>query len=210
MEPDASPSRRGTGRPGPSRGSKGFILLPLIFVIAIVLVSATVIVASDVVIRTRARIQTGITALKTIEHAIVTFDTTVVDPEAKPDSLTHLTVPITTKLSNICGYNYSIKNTRTWKGPYLDRVVPPEGFPIGIGIVLSDLVRNRAKVPLNQSNTDKGELYVTVVGVREGDAIKVDTEIDAGDGSAKGKVRWGAVDQEGLTTLTYVLPIVGC
>ena len=124
------------------------------------------------------------------------------DNQDWPGKLSHLTTPITTADKNICGANYAAGKVSNWAGPYLSRVVPTTGFPIGIGSVRDSLVRQ-----LISGNDSYVEIQVD--SVKAEDAAELDRLYD-NDGAAAGTVRWGATSATGQVTLLFLRPIRGC
>lgn len=120
-----------------------------------------------------------------------------------PRTLSHLTRQIGTTDVNSCGAAYTETDSAGWSGPYLNRVVPAAGMPIGIGVVQDTLVRDASLLTAPV-------LKILVTSVALEDAQALDTRVDGIADSAAGAVRWGAADGEGFVTLEYLMPVKNC
>lgn len=126
------------------------------------------------------------------------------DNQDWPGQLEHLSRPITTDDTNICGSTYAQGRVNNWAGPYVDRVIPASGVPVGIGVAQNDLIRQVV------SGND-GYLIIEVTGVTVEDAEALNEKVDADGSSTAGTVRWTTPPSaEGLVTLDYLRPIRGC
>lgn len=121
-----------------------------------------------------------------------------------PRRLTHLTRQIGTTEVNSCGVAYTSTDSAGWSGPYLNRVVPSTGVPIGIGVVQDTLVRD----PTSGGTAPVLKIRVTSVALEDAQAL--DTRVDGVIDGAAGAVRWGAADGEGFVTLEYLMPVKNC
>ena len=121
-----------------------------------------------------------------------------------PGAVSHLTRPISTAQTSICGLAYTAVNTAGWNGPYLNRTAPATGIPIGIGVVRNAMTRDPASGGLAPV------LRVHVDSVMIDDAGELDLEVDGVRDSTAGTVRWGAIDGEGFVTLDYLMPLKDC
>lgn len=200
---------RGSGRlaPGTIRERRGVSLIEIaVAVVVIVLLSAAV---SPSVVRTldRERVETTIYELFKIADGLHTMRT---DNQDWPERLTHMSAPINTSQRNICGDLYNNGRVNNWEGPYLDRVVPAGGLPIGIGVAQDSMIRN-PPLATGRAGSAHADMIIVIDSVTEEDAIELNRKLD-GDGSATaGAVRWTVVNATtGMTKVQYVRPIKGC
>lgn len=121
-----------------------------------------------------------------------------------PGAISHLTRPISTADTNICGVAYTAVESAGWNGPYLNRTAPATGIPIAVGVVRDAVTRDPA------SGGVAPVLRVHVDSVAIDDAGELDLEVDGVRDSTAGTVRWGAIDGEGFVTLDYLMPVKDC
>lgn len=174
---------------------RAFSLIEVLVALAVMVTLAAVIVPGVVQILDRARVDRGYESLNAISAAVLAFRT---DVGHSPAALTQLSEPITGAMSSSCGVSYGQKGgqaAKAWAGPYLNRIVPTTGLPVGIGT---------AENALNQVGAT---LQVTVNGVLEADALALDTRVDGGDGAGAGGVQWSGTD---FVTLLWVMPAPAC
>lgn len=177
------------------RRDGAFSLVEVLVAIAVMVTLAAVIAPAVVRMLDRARVDRAHDSLTTLAAAIFEFQA---DVDSWPAALTQLSEPITTAQSNSCGGSYGVKGgapAKAWAGPYINRVVPTSGLPVGIGTALNPLVHGT--VPLR----------IVVEGVTEADALVLDTLVDGDDGPAAGTVQWTG---SGVVTLNWVMPVPPC
>lgn len=182
-------------------GRAGFTFIELIVGLAIMVMIATAVAPVLLGSLDSARVEQGRQSLDAIAKGAAAFHyhiTTV--EEEHPSLLTQLAGPIAAGQPSACGSAFTASETDRWGGPYLTRVVPSGGVPIGIGVARNQLVR--------QSVSGSSSLLKVVVdGVTPEDAQALDREVDGNGSASEGTVRWGAADGEGLVTLEYAMPI---
>jgi prepilin-type N-terminal cleavage/methylation domain-containing protein len=187
---------------------RGFTLVEVLVVLALMVGLAALVAPGILGQIDRARVDSSVESLTTMANAIHTpgqgsssFRGHV---GVYPGQLSHLTSQITTGEANSCGTLYTATDSGNWRGPYLNRIVPPAGLPLSAGTASDTLVR----VPA--INGSRPVLKVLVRGVTLDDARAIDTRHDGTVSDTLGGVRWGAADAEGFVTLEYVMPVRGC
>lgn len=185
----------------------GLSLIEVVVALVILLTLAAAVLPGVIRPSERERMHTAISELQGIIDAMQTMRS---DNQDWPLRLNHLSTPITTQNRNICGATYAAGKAKNWKGPYLDRVVPPTGLDIGIGVAQDSMVR----VPAAGSGPGGSQIGATIIlinGVTREDAVELNRQLDADADSADGGVRWTVTDQEsGMVQVQYVRPIKGC
>lgn len=186
----------------------GFTLVEIVVVLVIVLALAAVIAPGVIGQIEHERLERSARSIRAIADAI--------DDPARgagsfrqhvgvyPGALSHLTRPVSTTDSNICGMSYTPEDSAGWSGPYLNRVVPPEGIRLPLGTALDTLVRE-----LVGSRPDP-VVRITVAGVQLEEARALDAILDGVESGATGGFRWGGADPEGFTSAGYLLPVKDC
>lgn len=185
--------------PSLRRRRSGLTLIEVVVAVLIILVLTAALTPSLIGVLDRERVDDAKETLDALSAAMTKMRN---DNQDWPSRLSHLTTPITATDRNICGANYSSGKVSNWAGPYLSRVVPTTGFPIGIGTVRDSLVREMI------SGADS-YVKVQVDSVKAEDASELDRLYDD-DGSAAGTVRWGPTSATGQVTLFFLRPIRGC
>jgi prepilin-type N-terminal cleavage/methylation domain-containing protein len=184
-----------------ARGRAGFTFIELIVGLAIMVMIATAVAPVLLGGLDAARVEQGRQSLDAIAKGMAAFHYQVTTVEEEhPSLLTQLSGPISAGQPSACGAAFTAGDAGRWGGPYLNRVVPSAGVPIGIGIARNQLVRQS----LGGSSS---LLKVLVDGVTPEDAVALDREVDGNGNASEGTVRWGAADAEGLVTLEYAIPI---
>ncbi len=199
---------------------KGFALLAVIMLVAIMAILAAVIAPSTVRVLNDERVDKAATSFERLDSAVVRFKRTIM---VYPGRLNHLAIPITTSDKNSCGNNYTLGQVNSWAGSVIDTVggvyiarpVPPGGLPLagGLGYVRDSVSRKPAGAT--------GVLELVIITATEGDAILLNDRIDgiadyvasnATDGNQTGKVRWTAPNANRFVELTYnvIPPQMGC
>ena len=182
-----------------ARRRPGVTLIEVIVAVVIVLVLTAALTPSLIGVLDRKRVET---AKENFDALVTAMSDMRADNQDWPGRLSHMTTAITTSDRNICGATYSAGKVSNWAGPYLSRVIPTSGFPIGIGTARDSLVRELI------SGNDS-YLKIQVDSVTQENAADLDRLYDS-DGSAAGTVRWGAVSATGQVTLFFLRPIRGC
>jgi type II secretory pathway pseudopilin PulG len=182
-----------------SRRRAGLTLIEVVIAVLIVLVLTAALAPSLIGVLDRQRVAD---ARETLDALVSGMSDMRKDNQDWPSALSQLTVPITTGDKNLCGNNYTATRVSNWSGPYLSRVMPATGLPIGIGTVRDTLVREVI-------NGNDAYAKIQVDSVKTEDAIELDKLYD-NDGSAAGTVRWGAASAAGQVTLFVLRPVRGC
>ena len=182
-----------------SRRRAGLTLIEVVIAVLIVLVLTAALTPSLIGVLDRERVNDS---KETLDALVSAMSDMRKDNQDWPSKLSQLTVPITTSDMNICGNTYTATRVSNWAGPYLSRVVPSTGLPIGIGIVRDTVVREII-------NGSDAYAKIQVDSVKAEDAIELDKLYD-NDGSAAGTVRWGASSGTGQVTLFLLRPVRGC
>lgn len=187
-----------------SRDRGGYTLLAaLLVIVAGLAVAAAVVGPSLVSAADSARLEQArstLTDLTDSPDQLVQFEDDLND---FPATLSQLSTPITTSDTDLCGDSYSTGAVGRWAGPYVDRVMPETGTPIGIGIAGDSLD------VIEISNRD-AFLVVPVRGVRVEDAEALSRAVDGTVSQTDGQVRWTDADTEGLVLLQWMLEIRSC
>ena len=188
----ASPNR------SDAAGTRGFTFIEMIVGLAIMALVASAVTPSLIGMLDTKRRGVATTAFTTLGDAVSRFTT---DVGEYPGQLTQLTTQIAGQL-DVCGAAYTTGEQGSWAGPYLTRVVPTTGLPIGIGKARNQLTR----YPNTLAPT---HIILTVDSVLIEDALAVNREIDAdGDDGAANAIRWTTLSAaDGLVTLGYWGPI---
>lgn len=185
--------------PSASRRRRGLTLVEIIVAVAIILVLTAALAPTLIGALDRKRIER---ARDSLDALVAGMSEMRADNQDWPGKLSHMTTPITTADRNICGAAYSAGKVSNWAGPYLSRVIPSAGFPIGVGTARDSLVRELI------SGNDS-YLKIQVDSVEQSHASELDGWYD-NDGAAAGTIRWGAASAAGQVTLFFLRPIRGC
>jgi prepilin-type N-terminal cleavage/methylation domain-containing protein len=182
---------------------RGLTIIEIVVVLTVLLILAAAVTPSVIGGLNRSRVSSSVETLQEITDAMSEMRA---DNQDWPGRVSHLATPITTSDANVCGNNYASGRVNNWAGPYLDRVVPSTGLPIGVGTVNDVLTRS------NISGND-ALLTIQVVNVSQEDAFAMNASFDNdGDvaGRTTGTLQWTTPTAEGLVTLLYYRPIRGC
>lgn len=184
----------------------GISLIETVVATAMVLILASVFIPSLLASADRLQVQEAALILEELQDAISTMR---YDNQDWPQRLSHVSTRITTSDQNICGNTYVQGRVTNWNGPYIDRLFPPTGLPIGIGTVRDVLGRQ-----VIQGNPNSGgaislvRMYVD--SVPEEFALELNRIVDADDDAAAGTVRWSGISGSGFTTVEWLRIIKGC
>jgi prepilin-type N-terminal cleavage/methylation domain-containing protein len=181
----------------------GLTLIEIVVVIVVLLILAAAIAPSLVGSLDRERVSTAATTLQEITDAMSEMRK---DSQDWPGRLSHLSTAITTSDQNVCGNAYTAGKVGNWAGPYIDRVIPSTGIPVGIGTASNTVYRSSV------SGQD-ALLTIEITSVQEADALSLNTVVDNdGDvaGRTTGTIQWSTTSSEGLVTVLYYRPIRGC
>lgn len=183
--------------------SPGFALLAiLVAVIFVLLVGSSIVVLSSVARADRIRLDRArdfFSGITTASSGIPLFEADIGDG---PGRLSHLSLPITTGGSDVCGKSYTAGDVSSWSGRYAVREFPGTGTPVGIGMASDTLVYEEV------SNLPRA--VIVVRSVPEQTALQLDAQVDTAagaSGSAAGFVRWGTSDANGLVTVRWGTPL---
>lgn len=181
---------------------KGFALLTIVVVVAVVLTLGAVVVASLRSAEGQSQAEEAAADLRLIDAGLTAFWQAA---SRYPLQLSHLSTPPTTADKESCGGAWNSGWSNNWQtkspfGPfYRKRVIPiGTGFDLGIGLALDTMVR----VPATTSGP--GTLRIRIVGASEADAVELDELIDASDGAGAGKIRWTAAVNGLVDTLNFI------
>ncbi|HET9426207.1 MAG TPA: hypothetical protein VFO55_12640 [Gemmatimonadaceae bacterium] len=177
----------------------GLTLMEIVVVVIIILILSAALTPTLMGVLDRKRADA---AKESLDALVLAISDMRADNQDWPGRLSHLARPITTADRNICGSFYSAGKVSNWAGPYVSRIIPTTGFPIGIGAVQDSLVREMI------SGNDSF-MKIQVDGVAVEDALTLDRMYD-NDGSAAGTVRWNPPAGDGLVTMFFLRPIRGC
>lgn len=133
----APPAGRRLG-PAPDRGCGGFTLLEVLIGIMVLLTMAALITPNLATQMVEARVERSSARLRELAAAMERFE---VDVKDYPGTLSQLVDPIDVEDRTSCGRTFSNGHVAKWNGPYLSRMVPPAGIPVGIGTAQDALVR---------------------------------------------------------------------
>jgi prepilin-type N-terminal cleavage/methylation domain-containing protein len=191
----------------------GFTLIEQLVALALILIIGAAAVPQVIAAVDRARIDRAADSLRGMVEATTAFNRDVKAHNTLtpfPGKLTHLTTQIPAVSGaelTICGAQYDAGHAARWQGPYLDRVIPPGGLPVGIGTVRNEL----------SAITASGGTMLTFVidDVSAEDALALNARVDGDEGDPEsarlgGTVRWTEPDLEGKVTLHYLRPVPTC
>jgi prepilin-type N-terminal cleavage/methylation domain-containing protein len=178
---------------------RGFSLVEAVVALIIIATLAAVVTPGLVRAIDDARVQRGLESLETITTAILDYED---DINEYPPNLFQLVNELQPGDDDSCGNNLSNGERNRWDGPYLDRIVPTGGVPVGVGTALPALIRF-------PTGGNDALLLIVVNDVGEEDALALDRRVD-GDGMAAGTVLWTPIEADGLVTLGWAIPINGC
>lgn len=129
-----------------------------------------------------------------------------------PGSLTQLTVAPTAASFDICGSAMSTTPASLWRGPYMSRVMPTGGMPMGDAVIQTALRR----IP---SGTEV-YLMIDAAGVESSTAGDLEAQLDAGTADyTTGTIRATTgipasstipSAPAGTYNVSYAIPILGC
>lgn len=175
-------------------GRRGFTLVELLVVLAIGTLLAAVVIPSLIGSVDQSRVEESAESLGGVADAVASMRK---DMGQYPQLLTHLSDPVTSAHTGLCGASYA--DPSLWTGPYLNRTIPTTGLPLPIGTA-DNVLGYTAGPPL---------LWINLPGVRHEDARALDRRVDADGDSVGGAIRWGSV-VSGLVDLSYVIPVRPC
>lgn len=182
----------------PRPQNRGFTFIELIVGLAIMALVATAVTPSLIAVLDRQRRDVALTTFTTISDAVGRFTS---DVGEYPGQLSQLTTQIGAQ-PDVCGATYSSAEQGSWAGPYLTRLVPATGLPVGIGRARNQLTRF-------PNTLNPAFIILTVDSVVIEDALAVNKQIDAdGDDATANAVRWTTLSAaDGLVTLGFWGPI---
>lgn len=193
-------------------GKAGITLVEQVVALGVIVLLGAAVIPHVIGTIDRSRVDESVASLQEIVAATTDFNLDVRAAAATipyPGSLSQLTTAITSgslTVTDICGDSYSAAHAAAWRGPYISRVVPVSGIPIGIGTVADDF----ALVTSGGATF----LAIEVTGVTVEHATLANDAVDGDEslGDLGGTVRWSpaAGDAEGRTTLQYLRPVPAC
>jgi hypothetical protein len=183
----------------PRLDERGFGMIIAIFFLSAAALATTVVVAVSASARAHQRWAIAKRSFTQVDSAIARFQR---DVGEYPGDLSQLNRAIGTDDHDACHGRYGGTQVQSWKGPYLQQLVPSTGSVIGIGMILPS-------VDVVPGSGGEKLLSLDVAYVRLVDVQRMDSEIDGGDGRSSGRVQWRnekAVDGD----LEYLIPTSGC
>jgi len=181
---------------------KGFGLLTIVVVVAVILTLGAVVAVSLRSFEGQRQVEEAAADLLLIDGALTEFWQAA---SRYPLQLSHLASPPTTADKESCGGAWNSGWSSNWQtkspfGPfYRKRAIPiGTGFDLGIGLALDTMVRT----PPTTSGV--GTLRIRIVGASEADAVELDGLIDASDGAGAGKIQWTAAVNGLVDTLNFI------
>jgi type II secretory pathway pseudopilin PulG len=186
----------------------GVSLIEVVVAMVMLLALAAAVLPTAIRPNDRERMRLAVEELDMISAALQAMRA---DNQDWPRRIRQLSHPITRQDTNICGSFYQQGKVNSWlrSGPYIDRVVPPAGLHIGIGVVQDSIIR----VPANASGPGGSQIasmIIVIEGVTEEDAIELNRQIDADDSGTGGAIRWSVDAANGMARVEYARPIKGC
>lgn len=182
------------------RNRTGFSLIEILAALAIAVVVAALVAPGIAASLDRARISRGLDSLEAVRDAVLAFED---DVREYPGTVSQLVDALGGGDTDICGNTYTGGERNRWAGPYLDRLLPASGLPVGVGTVADAFV-------LYVQGGDVDWLAIETDSVEEADALELDDQVDDGDGLAAGTLQWTVPDADGLVTLSFIIPIPAC
>jgi hypothetical protein len=170
-----------------------------IYFLAAAALATTAVVAVSASARAHQRWSIAKRSFTQMDSAIARFQR---DVGEYPGDLSHLNRPIGTSDRDACNGRYSGAEAQSWKGPYLQQLVPSTGSVIGIGMILPEV----GVVP---GSRGAKLLSLDVAYVRLVDVQRMDAEIDGGDGRSSGRIQWRN-ENAFNGDLEYLIPTSGC
>jgi prepilin-type N-terminal cleavage/methylation domain-containing protein len=184
-------------RPRDPAHRPGYSLIEVLVTISLFTVIAVILLPVLFTSSTGERLDKADEDLKEITDALAAF---YADVGRWPGAMTQLVSPIAGGDQDICGNTYGGRRTR-WAGPYLQKVLPAGGLPVGVGTAL-DTFEHGVGPTIDY-------LRIVVTDVAGSDALALDHSIDGSDGAASGTVQWAGVTS-GVVTLYWTVPITRC
>ena len=176
----------------------GFTLVEVLVILAILAALAAILVptVSNQVRKADISQVTGdLTNLRTGVEAFL------VNVHRYPAAIEQLAYPITTADADINGSTYPDGLVSRWEGPYIDRSIAAGGtLETGFGARIQD-----ALTVTSESGVDY--LTIRLTGLGQPEAEDIDAELDGGDGSAAGRLRWFGTPPAVDSTHFLALPI---
>lgn len=177
---------------------RGFTLVEVLVALAIMVILAATITPNIMGALDRARIERAATTLNAIVEAQASLEA---DTNHSAKFISQLGEAVASNDPDICDKNFT-GQASNWAGPYITRIAPGTGLPVGIGIAQNQFLFT------NQSgNQDLATIIVDDVTIE--DARSLDLEVDGIEDGVTGSVRYGAA-VNGFVTLNYVFPIPNC
>lgn len=183
---------------------KGFTLVEVLVILAILAALAAVLVptVSNQVRKADVGRVTG--DLTNLRSGVEAF---LVNVHRYPGDIEDLVYPVAANDAgtdaDVSGSAYTTGLASKWEGPYVDRVIVDEGsLETGFGGEIQDNFT---------STTDGGIEYLTVAihGIAQAEFDLIDAQIDEGNGTTAGRLRWtaGATATDPDVIHFYALPI---
>lgn len=184
------------------RRPPGFTLLEVVVVLALVAVLAAALVTT---LARRPSDAQGAALARTFDVLVEGILDYRTDVRRYPPELRHLATPPPDGTTDLCGRTLPAQFRSSWQGPYVGRVLPAAGFPVGDARVENDLETEPASI----TPDSPGLLIIVTRDVDRDVAIDLEHDYDTTEDLTDGTIRWTATGA-GQGTLEYALPITGC
>ncbi len=182
------------------RPRRGFTLIEILAALTITIILAAVILPA-VVGNVRRSTATAVTS--TLSAVVDGLSRYKGDVRRYPAQIRWLSDPTVGTPTDICGTTIPGTLLTRWGGPYLQQQVTTAGIPAGDATVLNAVTRANVTGILS-------DLVITVVGVDQDNAARIEGEFDGNADFNAGTIRWASGGAGGVDTLRYYLPARGC
>jgi prepilin-type N-terminal cleavage/methylation domain-containing protein len=182
------------------RPRRGFTLIEILAAL-IIFVALAALIMPQVVSNVRRSTATAVES--TLTHLVDGLARHKGDVRRFPAELRWLTDATAGTPTDICGTTIPAALLLRWGGPYLQQQVGTAGIPAGDATVLNALDRDPAAGLVSN-------LVITVVGVEQDIAARIEAEFDGNADFNGGTIRWVGGGGGAADTLRYYMPIRGC
>lgn len=179
---------------------RGFTLIEILAALAILITLAAVILP---VVVGNVRRSTATAVESTLSAVVDGLGRYKGDVRRYPAQIRWLSDPTAGTPTDICGTTIPGVLLTRWGGPYLQQQLTTAGIRAGDATVLNALTRANVTGILS-------DLVITVVGVEQDNATRIEEEFDGTVNFTTGTIRWASGGTSGVDTLRYYLPIRGC
>lgn len=178
----------------------GFTLLEIAVALAIIMLIAGVVVTRSIGRTVDGEAAALAQNLDALGRSVVAFRN---DVRRYPARLSYLSARPPSGASDTCGAPIPGRFLGYWRGPYTDRLIGGAGISSGTSTIQDSLQRAAPPGP-------DALLVISVEGVDQAVADRVERAFDVANDMGQGTVRWTPGVAAGRGMLTYNLPARGC